>query len=60
MSSEVMNKENWVLLFKEIGLDEATMIQWHRLFESRFPDDHQSFLEWLNIKEDEIRHIRAL
>jgi len=60
MSNEVMNKEKWVLLFKEIGLDEATMTRWHREFEARHPDGHQSFLEWLNIGEDEIRHIRAL
>ena len=60
MSNEVMNKEKWVLLFKEIGLDEATMIQWHKEFETRYPDGHQSFLEWLNISEDEIRRIRAL
>jgi hypothetical protein len=60
MSNEVMNKEKWVLLFKEIGLDEATMTQWHREFESRYPDGHQSFLEWLNIEAKEIRQIRAL
>lgn len=60
MSNNTMNKEKWVLLFKEIGLDEATMTQWHREFEARYPDGHQSFLEWLNIDEKEIRHIRAL
>ena len=60
MSNEVMNKDKWVLLFKEIGLDEATMIQWHRAFEARYPDGHQSFLEWLNIEDDEIGRIRAL
>lgn len=60
MSNDVMNKEKWVLLFKEIGLDEATMTQWHREFEARYPDGHQSFLEWLSIDENEIRRIRAL
>lgn len=60
MSSEVMNKEKWVLLFREIGLDEATMKQWHREFEARYPEGHQSFLEWLNISGDEIVRIRAL
>ena len=60
MSNEVMDKEKWVLLFREIGLDEATMTQWHREFETRYPDGHRSFLEWLNISEDEIRHIRSL
>jgi hypothetical protein len=60
MSSEVMDKEKWVLLFKEIGLDEATMVRWHKEFETRYPDGHQSFLEWLNIDEHEIRQIRNM
>jgi hypothetical protein len=55
-----MTKENWVLLFREIGLDEATMVKWHKEFEARYPDDHQSFLEWLNIPQAEISSIRAL
>ncbi len=60
MRNEVMNKEKWVVLFKEIGLDDATMIRWHKEFEARYPDGHQSFLEWLNIDENEIGQIRAL
>ena len=60
MSTEVMNKAKWVLLFEEIGLDQAAMTQWHRAFEARYPDGHQAFLEWLNIGENEIRRIRAL
>jgi hypothetical protein len=60
MNTEVMNKENWVALFHEIGLDEATMKRWHQLFEARFPEGHQAFLEWLNIPQDEIEQIRAL
>ena len=60
MSDEGMSKEKWVLLFREIGLDEATMVKWHRAFETRYPDGHQSFLEWLSIGEDEIGRIRAL
>ena len=60
MNNEAMNKEKWVLLFKEIGLDEATMVRWHKAFETRYPDGHQSFLEWLNIDENEIRQIRTM
>ena len=60
MSNEVMDKEKWVILFREIGLDEATMARWHQLFEAKYPDGHQSFLEWLNIPADEIEKIRAL
>lgn len=60
MSNEAMNKENWVLLFREIGLDDETMVKWHREFETRFPAGHQSFLEWLQIPTAEIERIRAL
>lgn len=60
MTNEVMDKEKWVLLFKEIGLDEATMVKWHHLFEEKYPDGHQSFLQWLQIPADEIERIRAL
>ena len=59
MSIKVMDKENWVSLFREIGLDDETMSKWHKLFEARYPDGHQSFLEWLNISKDEISLIRA-
>ena len=55
-----MNKERWVSLFREIGLDDATMVKWHQAFETRYPEGHQAFLEWLQIPEDEIHSIRAL
>jgi len=60
MSNEVMNKEKWVLLFREIGLDDTTMRVWHQKFEAIYPAEHQSFLEWLGIAKHEIRTIRAL
>ena len=59
MSSEVMNKDKWVLLFRAIGLDDASMAKWHKEFESRYPNEHQSFLEWLKIPRDEISKIRT-
>lgn len=60
MSNEGMTKEKWVAMFREIGLDEAIMANWHRIFETRHPDEHQAFLEWLNIPEAGIGQIRAL
>ncbi len=54
-----MSKEKWVSLFHSIGLDESTMAQWHKEFEVRYPNEHQQFLEWLNVSSDEIRLIRA-
>ena len=53
-----MNKEKWVTLFKTIGLDESTMMKWHREFETRYPEGHQSFLQWLQISDEEVLAIR--
>ena len=54
-----MTVDRWVELFSEIGLDEATMHKWHGLFEARYPDGHQSFLEWLDLPEARIQKIRT-
>ena len=51
--------EEWVARFKAIGLDEAAMQQWHRLFEQENPAGHQSFLEWLGLPSERITEIRA-
>ncbi len=59
MADKKMSKDEWVALFKEIGLDEAAMHKWHAAFEKRHPDAHQSFLEWLSIPPKEIAEIRA-
>jgi len=53
-----MKKEQWIALFQELGLNEDAMRKWHRLFETRHPEAHQSFLEWLGIETDEISRIR--
>jgi hypothetical protein len=60
MSDVAMNKDRWVELFREIGLDDETMMRWHKAFESKYPAGHQSFLEWLQIPADDITRIRAL
>lgn len=49
----------WVAMFRDIGLDQAQMEQWHKRFESQHPADHQRFLEWLGLKPDEIDRIRS-
>lgn len=54
-----VNVNDWVAMFRDIGLDQAKMEQWHGLFEARHPAGHQKFLEWLGLKPDEIDHIRA-
>lgn len=58
MQNSKMNKAQWVELFRDAGLDEATMRQWHSLFEQRYPTQHQAFLEWLQIPAEEVMQIR--
>lgn len=58
MQNQVTVKE-WVAMFREIGLDEKTMMKWHRIFESQHPEAHQSFLEWLGVPPEEITSIRS-
>lgn len=48
----------WVALFKEIGLTDAQMHKWHQLFEQRYPEVHQSFLQWLGLSAERIKEIR--
>lgn len=60
MKSNHVNKQQWVELFRSIGLTEDAMQAWHREFEAANPEGHQEFLEWINIPENEIREIRSL
>lgn len=50
--------EEWVARFRAIGLDDAAMQEWHRLFEKENPQGHQSFLEWLGLPAERIKEVR--
>ena len=56
--SKNVGKAEWVDMFKAIGLSEEQMKQWHRLFETTYPDDHLSFLKWLGLADEEAAGIR--
>lgn len=60
MKPASVSKEQWVTMFRDIGLDDATMVRWHQTFEKRNPEGHQAFLEWLSIPSSEITEIRSL
>ena len=55
-----ITKADWVALYRDIGLDERKMKQWHKLFEARHPEEHQRFLEWLGLPANEIDEIRTV
>lgn len=54
-----VSKDNWVAMFQEVGMDEKAMMKWHSIFETRHPEGHKDFLEWLGISEEEISKIIA-
>lgn len=58
MSANGISVDQWVELFRLIGLKDADMEKWHREFESRHPDGHQSFLEWLGLPGERIVAVR--
>ena len=53
-----INKEEWVAMFRDVGMSDDEMMKWHRLFESRHPEGHGDFLNWLGIPSEEIDKIR--
>ncbi len=57
--SKTVNKEDWVAMFRDMGMSDETMMKWHRLFETRNPEGHKDFLTWLGIPSDEINKIRT-
>jgi hypothetical protein len=58
MKTEI-SKDQWVAMFREIGLDDSKMHLWHHIFETRHPVGHESFLNWLGLSTEEIEGIRA-
>lgn len=49
----------WKEMFREVGLSEGDMERWHRLFEVKHPQGHQSFLEWLGLDAGQIKAVRG-
>ena len=56
----LVNVDEWVNRFKAIGLDEAAMQNWHRLFEKENPEGHRSFLAWLELPAEKIAETRRM
>ena len=52
--------DQWIEMFEEVGLDQAQRRQWHRTFERRHPEAHQSFLEWLGLDVAKIADVRKM
>jgi DNA-binding transcriptional MerR regulator len=53
-----MNRARWTTLLRAAGFDDAAMRRWHEDFERTAPREHQEFLEFLGIPDDEVARIR--
>ena len=54
----MMTKDKWVAIMKGCGFTEEQMNAWHVEFERAAPDDHQQFLEYLQIPAADVARIR--
>jgi DNA-binding transcriptional MerR regulator len=54
----VVTKEKFTAVLRASGFSEADMRRLHTEFEANAPNEHQEFLEFLHIPEEEIRSIR--
>lgn len=50
--------DEWVGLFREIGLSDEQMTAWHAAFEARYPEAHETFLKGLGLPPERIAAIR--
>jgi len=56
--NQMMTKDRWVGIMRAAGFSEDDMDRWHHEFEKSAPSEHQEFLEFLHINNDEISKIR--
>jgi len=56
---EMVTKQKWTAIMSAAGFSEHDMKRWHKEFEKSAPAEHQEFLEFLHIPQDEIQTIRA-
>jgi DNA-binding transcriptional MerR regulator len=56
--NKMMTKDKWVAVMRRSGFTDDQMHAWHVEFERSAPDEHQEFLEFLQIPADEIAKIR--
>lgn len=53
-----MTKEQWTAIMRSAGFTDDDMHRWHHEFERSAPEEHQAFLQYLHIPEDEVRLVR--
>jgi DNA-binding transcriptional MerR regulator len=56
---EMLSKEKWTKVMRDSGFSDEDMHRWHKQFEKDAPEDHEEFLRFLRIPDDEVKRIRA-
>ncbi len=56
---KTITKDQFVAVLNEAGVTEEQKARLHAVFEKRYPDAHQSFLEFLGLPADTVRDIRT-
>ena len=54
----MVTKEKWTEIMRGAGFTDSDMQRWHAEFEKSAPTEHQEFLEFLHIPQDEVKSIR--
>ena len=54
----MVTKEKWTAIMSAAGFTQDDMHRWHAEFEKSAPQEHQEFLEFLHIPEEEVKAIR--
>ena len=55
---KTITKDQFVGVLNEAGITDEQKRRLHAVFESRHPQAHEAFLQWLGLPENEIRSIR--
>lgn len=55
---EMLSKEKWTKVMRDSGFSDEDMHRWHKQFEKDAPEDHEEFLRFLRIPDDEVKRIR--
>ena len=54
----MLTKQKWVEIMKASGFSPEDMHRWHAQFEKSAPEEHEQFLKFLNIPDEEVKTIR--
>ncbi len=55
---KTITKDQFVGVLNEAGITDDQKRRLHAAFESRHPQAHEAFIQWLGLQADEVRSIR--